>query len=635
MKLAFSRLLLAMLVAMALGLLQTSRYNAEPMAGVSLAMDAVAPTAAADHNPSPKDRPVGIPPMAQNSGSEEQPAYLVYNEMRTVYLSNLARRENGVPPLRWNAQMTEAARWFSWDSVENRPPGYCGHQDTLGRWPSERVPAFGYRGFCGAENCFCGYVSPEYAVDGWMRSPGHRANLLDPNSRELGMGYYRRASDGRGYLTQDFGNDPIYPPLIIQNEALTTSFPMVNLYIYTNAGANGFAGMGAATEMMVSNNRCFGDASWETYTAEKVWALPATPGWHTVYVRTRDAQGRTTVASDTIYLGRDLPIGELGLHLASSTTDRVTLYRLNGNGLPYVQFSQNWFADDTFHTFTLWWGNGERVEDLTAVGNTAFCLRPGNGESFAWVWTTDFIKDIPFTAYFRLRTSDNTFTGQVARVSVRGGGTEYGPLVLRGTDFAAANVYQEFPLAFTFHTNENDVFLIFQFWRSGPAEICVDGVYIFTPPLPIQPILTWTVPGGNYRGGGIWLRYTDGANTFSAVGEADLTPEFLGVSPTAFLFLAERNGYLPPPQAFSVVQEGCEAFTWNAFDDADWLNLHRAGDMVQVSVDATGLAPGTYYATITVEAEAGVQNSPAQVPVTLIVLERVYRIYLPLSLRSD
>ena len=63
----------------------------------------------------------GRPALTQGASPPPQPASLVYDEMRTVYLGNLARRDNGVPPLRWNAQMTDAARWFSWDSVENRP----------------------------------------------------------------------------------------------------------------------------------------------------------------------------------------------------------------------------------------------------------------------------------------------------------------------------------------------------------------------------------------------------------------------------------------------------------------------------------------------------------------------------------
>ena len=187
--------------------------------------------------------------IALGSGPSAQPASLIYDEMRTVYLGNLARRENGVPPLRWNAQMTDAARWFSWDSVDNRPGGYCGHDDTLGLAPWDRVPFFGYKGFAGAENCFCGYVTPASAIEGWMNSEGHRANLLNDSYREIGLGYYRRESDGRGYVTQDFGHDGVYPPVIIENEALTTSSTIVDLYIYGGEEAGGFTGMGPTTEM--------------------------------------------------------------------------------------------------------------------------------------------------------------------------------------------------------------------------------------------------------------------------------------------------------------------------------------------------------------------------------------------------
>ena len=67
------------------------------------------------------------PVLTRGDDPPQQPAEQVYDEMQTVYLGNLARRDNGAPPLRWNAPMTEAARWFGWDSVENRPGGYCGH----------------------------------------------------------------------------------------------------------------------------------------------------------------------------------------------------------------------------------------------------------------------------------------------------------------------------------------------------------------------------------------------------------------------------------------------------------------------------------------------------------------------------
>ena len=69
--------------------------------------------------------------LAQGPDTQSISNELVYNEQQTVYLTNLKRAAHGVPPLRWNRQLTEAARWFSWDSVENRPGGYCGHEDTI------------------------------------------------------------------------------------------------------------------------------------------------------------------------------------------------------------------------------------------------------------------------------------------------------------------------------------------------------------------------------------------------------------------------------------------------------------------------------------------------------------------------
>jgi hypothetical protein len=92
----------------------------------------------------------------------------------------------------------------------------------------------------------------------------------------------------------------------------------------------------------------------------------------------------------------------------------------------------------------------------------------------------------------------NTSTEEVARFSISGGGTTYGPLSIRGTDFDAPDAYQEFPLDFTFHETE-DAFLIFNFWRSGSADVYVDGVTLYTHPLPVSSPLTWTVPDGNYQ----------------------------------------------------------------------------------------------------------------------------------------
>lgn len=558
---------------------------------------------------------------------------LALKEAQTVYFGNLARRKNGVPPLRWNKQLTDAARWFAWDSVENRANGFCGHQDTQGNWPDDRAGAFGYKGGAGAENAYCGYMEPQDAIDGWMNSAGHRANLLDPNSREIGMGYYLRPGDRRGYEVQDFGADAVYPPVIIENEAITTTTPSVQLYIYDRqVGSGGFAGMGAAADMMLSNDACFAGAAWEPYNANKVWNLTAGEGWRTVYAKTRDTQGRTTTAGDKIFLGANVPLNQIGDAQMSTTQSQVTLYNLDGGAFNQAQFSLEWMADDTFDTFNLWWGNGGRVNDTAAWGGTAFRLQPGNGESFAWVWTTDFVKDVPLVAYFRLKVNNNSAAGEVARISVQGGGVEYGLRSLKGIDFAAANQYQEFAVPFVFNTNPDDPYLMFNFWRSGAADVYVDAVTIFTAPRTFTASTPWDVPGGNYRGQGVWVRYTNGGNSFSAYSEANTHTPTLDASRNAIPFLGQRTG--PPPNAQILhVSKTCGDFDWHAASDAAWLTTQKQGDTVTVQADPNGLANGVYRGNVILAATNLPGVAPVQIAVTFNVVEQLHTDYMPFLFR--
>lgn len=554
---------------------------------------------------------------------------LFYNEAQAVYLGNLARRQNGVPPLRWNGQLTEAARWYSWDSTENRPAGFCGHQDTQGNWPSDRVLAFGYLGFGGAENAYCGYLAPDAAINGWMASPGHRANLLDANSREVGLGYYLRASDGRGYVTQDFGSDPAYPPLVIENEAPATSTGQVGLYIYNAQTGGGFRGRTAAVAMQVSNDACFTGAAWEPYTPEKTWQLaPGGDGWRTVYVRTRDAANRSNSVADSIYRGANLPLNEISSAQLSTRQAQVTLYGLPSGGLSKMQFSQGWLADDSFGTFQLWWGNGGAVPDVAAWGGTAFKLTPGNSESFAWVYDTTFIKDVPFVAYFRLKVSDATSNGEVARISVKGGGTEYGPRMLKGSDFQAANVYQEFSIPFIFNSNPNDAFLTFQFWRSGSADVSVDAVSIFTAPQPYAVTAVWAPPDGNYRGQGVWVRTTDSTGHFSAFSEAPTVQPTLSAQPAVLSFLVKRNGSPPAEKAIGVGSR-CAAVTWQASEPTGRLQTRVAGSTLWVSVNPAGLSPGRTVVNLTLTALEPPGVAPLTIPVTVWGADQLYGVYLP------
>lgn len=66
------------------------------------------------------------------------------------------------------------------------------------------------------ENIAAGYSTPEAVVEGWKNSSGHRANLLNPNFTELGVGYYYLANDTGSvnynrYWTQVFGSGDLNP----------------------------------------------------------------------------------------------------------------------------------------------------------------------------------------------------------------------------------------------------------------------------------------------------------------------------------------------------------------------------------------------------------------------------------------
>ncbi|WP_167880618.1 CAP domain-containing protein [Nocardioides guangzhouensis] len=54
------------------------------------------------------------------------------------------------------------------------------------------------------ENVAYGYPTGRATVRAWMNSPGHRANILEPRYRRMGLAA-RKGSDGRWYVSQVFG----------------------------------------------------------------------------------------------------------------------------------------------------------------------------------------------------------------------------------------------------------------------------------------------------------------------------------------------------------------------------------------------------------------------------------------------
>lgn len=467
---------------------------------------------------------LAAPALAAPAMQETQDAELFLDELEIIYLTNLERRENNLPPLRWNRELHLAARWFAQDAIIGRPTVYCGHEDSLGRTPGDRFKYFGYRNVHQwGENVICGMTTPANAIKGWMNSEGHRRNVLSPDYREIGVGYYRNGESHRGYIAQDFSYDPRYAPVIIENEAIHINKTTVNLYIYDTASGEGFYGMGPAVEIMIANDPDFTDAVWQPYSAETTWQLEDGEGWRTVYVKTRDAMNRTTTVFDTIYLGESFPEADLVLEHACSFQPQIALESLNTDATwPEIQLSLNWQGDNEDITFQDSNHIGAKVDDPAAVGHTAHHLPILDGGGHIRYWTTNFYKDIELVAYFRLKTTDNTIDSSVIEVTAQGGGTHYGPLTIKGSDFVAPNQYQEFALPVRFNTNPDDPYLIFTFHHTGVSELYVDTITLFTASMPLAEEAEWDVPSGYHRSRGVWARFVQTEGLFSEATELEI-----------------------------------------------------------------------------------------------------------------
>lgn len=88
----------------------------------------------------------------------------------------------------WNATLETAAQTHTRDMANNN---YFDHKDRTGGTPGDRAELAGYIAQQIGENIAAGLDTPRKVVDGWLASPGHCANIMNPQFRELGAAYDR------------------------------------------------------------------------------------------------------------------------------------------------------------------------------------------------------------------------------------------------------------------------------------------------------------------------------------------------------------------------------------------------------------------------------------------------------------
>ncbi len=235
-------------------------------------------------------------PRPQGEGDAGEAGDSAAFAQQVLELTNQARREAGLPPLKLNETLQAVALAHAQDMAAH---DFVGHVGSDGSTLAQRLRNAGFTGWLMAsENVAAGFSTPEGVVAAWLASPGHRENLLHPSLREIGVAYVYDAGDTYGpfyhYWVQVFSCRRKVYPIIINDEQATTPSPRVDLYIH---------GAGWAVEMLLSNWPDFRDASWQPYQPEAAWDLEPGEGERTVYVRLRDASGKVVDAADSIWLG--------------------------------------------------------------------------------------------------------------------------------------------------------------------------------------------------------------------------------------------------------------------------------------------------------------------------------------------
>ena len=152
---------------------------------------------------------VRIKSGASRSGGILHPKEL---ERRIFQLTNEARHKNGLPGLDWDSGLAAKAQAKSDDMLKNN---YFSHTSPDGKTLKDRfqeekpasirnISRIGENIYMGAKLDYSTdiKIQARLIVDGWMTSPGHRRNILDPNYTHIGVGV--AAKDTICYATQVF-----------------------------------------------------------------------------------------------------------------------------------------------------------------------------------------------------------------------------------------------------------------------------------------------------------------------------------------------------------------------------------------------------------------------------------------------
>jgi uncharacterized protein YkwD len=173
------------------------------------------PPSAANHVPKGRHGgPVYNPADCQGFDATPTPDNQAQVNAAILCLVNAARADAGLPSLTENSQLDQAANGMAQQMVTEH---FFSHVTPEGKTVVDRIQPTGYIPTSGdwvvGENLAWGsgaLATPQAIVNGWMNSPGHKANILAPDYKDIGLATSfgtvlpDQATDGVTYVN-DFG----------------------------------------------------------------------------------------------------------------------------------------------------------------------------------------------------------------------------------------------------------------------------------------------------------------------------------------------------------------------------------------------------------------------------------------------
>lgn len=126
------------------------------------------------------------PPSTRDARAVAREVLALVNEARAKSRSCGVRRFAAAPPVELNDKLNAASLAHAKDMAAR---GYISHEGSDKSAPADRVARAGYAWKAVGENVAAGQYTAKEVVDGWLSSPGHCGNIMDPDYTQMGVAY--------------------------------------------------------------------------------------------------------------------------------------------------------------------------------------------------------------------------------------------------------------------------------------------------------------------------------------------------------------------------------------------------------------------------------------------------------------